>query len=135
MTKGKIGIVEYVLALEMIIISSVLVNRMFGYELIKSITAFIIYMTLSHSISVSIKKANSADVDYNEWNSKRLLSELSFMSLMTLTICTLVYRISIIAKMNINKVFILSIMLMINVLITLKLVTYRNELKVVKQEN
>lgn len=136
MNRKTIGLIDYTVALMMIAVCMYLVMQMFSNDIEKSVIAFVIHMLLAHLISMEIKEANLAEIDYSNWKLRQnFLSEINFMILMTLVMCTLTYKISNVMKTNIDKVFILSIIATLNILVTIKLVKHQRSLNEIEQEN
>ena len=107
-----------------------LVLRMFDQSLVKSISVIIICMLLNHLFSIEIKEINLDDVDYRNWNlQQNFISEVAFMTLMTLAICALTQTFARIADVNLDKAIMLSIILQIISLVVLKIIKCRSSYK------
>lgn len=128
--RKTITLVDFIAAFMMLAICVNLVLRMFDQSLVKSISVIIICMLLNHLFSIEIKEINLADVDYRNWNlQQNFISEVTFMTLMTLAICVLTQAFVRIADVNLDKAIMLSIILQIISLVVLKIIKCRSSCK------
>lgn len=128
--RKTITLVDFIAAFMMLAICVNLVLRMFDQSLVKSISIIIIYMLLNHLFSIEIKKINLGDIDYRKWSlQQNFVSEVTFMTLMTLAICALTQTFSRIADVNLDKAILLSIILQIISLLVLKIIKHRSSYK------
>lgn len=128
--RKTITLVDFIATFMMLAICVNLVLRMFDQSLVKSISVIIICMLLNHLFSIEIKEINLADVDYRNWNlQQNFISEVTFMTLMTLAICVLTQTFARIADVNLDKAIMLSIILQIISLVVLKIIKCRSSCK------